>query len=91
MNLQTITSTNVQRNFSKIMDMEDPVIVVRDSRPEKVIVGYEEYLRTQKVLDDRLDRELEEMLDKVHSRNRNIDEKKLDKLMREAMHAAGRD
>ncbi len=91
MNLQMVTTTDVQRNFKKILDNDQPVIVMRDSKPKKVVMEYQEYLRMKKFEDDRLGREFEEALDRMQSRNKGIDEKKLDKILREALHAAGRD
>lgn len=87
-----MTTTYAQRNFGKVLDELDmPKVIMRDSNPKAVILNYQEYQRLKRFEDDRVGREFEEALDKMQSRNRGIDEKKLDKILKEALHAAGRD
>jgi hypothetical protein len=69
----------------------DILMVMRDSKHMKVILGYEEYARVKAFEERALSREFEAMLDKVQEKNKNIDERKLDKVIKEALHASGRD
>ena len=93
MNLQTVSTTDVQRNFRKILDeMTGPVVVARDSRPTAVIMNYADYLSLSRAEEERLDREFERLLAKMQAQNKGkMSEKKMDELIREALHAAGRD
>lgn len=92
MDLQTVTTTDIQRSFARILDdLEVPKVVMRDSQPKAVILSYPEYLRMKKFERDRLKREFGEALDRMQRKNKGIDEKKLDKILKEALHAAGRD
>ena len=92
MDLQTVTTTYAQRNFPRVLsDLGVPKVVMKDSQPVAVVVDYQEFLRMRNFERDRLGREFEAALDRMQSRNKNLDEKKLDKLIKEALHAAGRD
>lgn len=94
MNLQTVTTTDVQRNFRKILDeLADPVVVARDSRPTAVIMNYSDYVRMSKLEEEKLDREFERLLDQMQAQNKKtkLSDKELDVLIKEALHAAGRD
>lgn len=86
MNLQTVTTTDIQRGFSKILDnLVDPLIIIRDSRPQAVIVEYEDYLDLKKVKEMETTRELEELLAKVHARNSHIPAEEVEKDVEEAL------
>jgi len=86
MDLRTITSTDVQRGFGKFLDnLTDPILVMRDSRPEAVMVGYFEYLELKKVKEKSEIEEFEKLLDKVHAKNAHIPIKKMEKDIEEAL------
>jgi len=91
MNLLTITTTDVQRNFKKVLDMDEPVVVMRDSVPEKVVLPYDEYVRMVANQRRYLREQVEAMLDRVHEANKDVSDAELDDLVEEALHAAGRD
>ena len=91
MDLQIVSSTDVQRNFGKYLNMPGSFVVASDSQPKKVMVDYDEYLRVVKVAEDGVDKEFLRLLKRMWSRNRDIDEEKADELIKEALHAAGRD
>ena len=92
MDLQTVSSTYAQRNFSKLLnELDRPVTVLRDSEPEAVVVPYEDYrgyLRyRRKMMEDKVRRALAP----VHAQTEKMPDKELDILVKEALHAAGRD
>jgi len=92
MTMNTVTVTDLQRHPKRILDsLDKPVVVMRDSRPKAVIVDYQEYQRMRDFEDDKLGREFEGLLGQMQARNRGVDEKKVDELIKEALHAAGRD
>lgn len=73
MDLQTVTSTDVQRGFGKFLDnLTEPVVVIRDSRPAAVVIDYKEYLRMKDSRRKQTTAELEQMLDEIHARNAHI-------------------
>ena len=90
MDIQTVSTTYAQRNFSKLLNSRKPVAIVRDSLPEVVLIGYGEYLRMKEFEKEQLRTEFKKALDKMHSLNKNIDEKELDGALKEALNAAGR-
>ena len=86
MDLQTVSSTYAQRNFSKLLnELDRPVTVLRDSEPEAVIIDYDEYLRMKRGEEKRKDAEFFEMLDKIHARNAHIPEEEVEKDVEEAL------
>lgn len=86
MNLQTVTTTDIQRNFSRILsNLNEPVVVMRDSRPEAVVVDYFEYLELKKIKEESEIEEFEQLLDKVHAKNAHIPVKKMEKDIEEAL------
>lgn len=86
MDLQTVTTTDIQRGFPKILaGLDEPVIIIRDSRPKAVIVEYEDYLDLKKAKEMEATRELEELLAKVHARNAHIPAEEVEKDVEEAL------
>ena len=82
---QTITTTDVQRRFSQILDdLTDPIIVMRDSKPEAVVVDYDEYLELKKDQKKVEFAEFESLLDSVHAKNAHIPVKVMEKDIEEA-------
>jgi len=73
MDLQTVTSTDVQRGFAKILNnLTDPILVMRDSRPAAVVVDYKEYLRMKGTQRKEKAAAFEKMLDEIHAKNAHI-------------------
>lgn len=92
MNMNTMTSTYAQRNFGKILDeLDEPVVIMRDSKPEKVIMDYADYqdylVVRRKMMSDRV----KKALVSIHEQTQKMPEKELDDLIKEALHEAGRD
>mgnify|MGYP001575447686 CR=1 FL=1 len=85
MNMQTVTSTDIQRNYRSIVNsLSEPVVVMRDSRPEVVVVDYFEFLELKQIKDKSDIDELEKLLDRVHAKNAHIPAKEMKKDIDEA-------
>lgn len=92
MNLQTVTTTDIQRNFRSILDsLDEPVVVIRDSRPEAVVISYEDYkeyvAQKRQMMADKVRRALAP----IHAQTEKMPKKEFDSLVKEALHEAGRD
>lgn len=92
MNLQTVTTTQIQRGFSKILDsLDEPVVVMRDSKPDAVVMPYDDYMdyvtQRRRMLADKV----RQALTPVHAQTEKMPKKEFDALVTEALHAAGRD
>lgn len=86
MDLRAVTTRDIQRNFSKILDkLDEPVVVVRDSRPEAVLLDYQEYVEMKKSQEKAKDEEIFAMLDKMHERNAHVSTEEVDKDVEEAL------
>lgn len=86
MDLQTVTTTQVQRGFGKILDtLDEPVLVMRDSMPEAVVMPYDDYrvLVNRKKRDDWL--EIKKMLAGIHKRNAHIPDEEVNRDIEEAL------
>ena len=80
MDLQTVTSTDVQRGFAKILNnLTEPVLVMRDSRPAAVVVDYKEYLRMKQAQRKERAETFLKMLDEVHAQNAHIPAAEVDR------------
>lgn len=92
MNMPTVTTTDIQRNFSKLLDsLIEPVVVVRDSKPEAVVIPYEDYKefvnQRRKTLSDKV----RKVLAAVHKHTAEVPESELEQDIKEAFREAGRD
>lgn len=86
MDLQIVTSTDVQRGFGKFLDnLTEPVIVMRDSRPGAIVLTPRDYRQYEKERRQLATYKLMALLDKVHRRNRHIPAKEVDKDVEEAL------
>ncbi|TSC83720.1 MAG: hypothetical protein G01um101416_1180 [Microgenomates group bacterium Gr01-1014_16] len=83
--MQTVSSTYAQRNFGEILDADEPVVIVRDSRREKILLDYDNYVqmmeRERKARND----EFFSMLKKMHARNAHIPAKEVERDVEEAL------
>ena len=90
MNLQMVTTTDIQRSFPKILaSLDEPVIVMRDSKPEAVVILYEDYkdylLQRRRVMADRV----RLALARVQARTAGVSEKELEDDIKGALREAG--
>ncbi len=86
MDMQTITTTYAQRNFGKILDeLDEPVVVMRDSEPEAVLMDYDDYksyVREKKKADTE---KVMRMLEQIHKRNAHIPAEEVERDVEEAL------
>ena len=76
-----VSVTDLQRNFKKALDSiaASPLIVLRDSVPEAVIVSIEEYKRLTNLEKDILKMEVLSNIDYLSGKNKNISDKEIDR------------
>jgi|SRR3989344_6074187 len=79
MDLQIVSSTDVQRNFKKISRMDEDIMVLQDSRPIKAMIHWEEYKRLKSLEKDYLRDKFDRMMAEVHVRNAKFSEKEIDR------------
>lgn len=92
MNIATVTTTDIQRNFAKILKrLNEPMIVLRDSKPEAVVMPYEDYQEFLHQRRQMLSNKVKKALSKVHTQTSQVPEPELEKDIKEAFREAGRD
>lgn len=83
MNLQFVRTTDIQRNFKsilkKLQQSNDPVVVLRDSVPEAVMVPFNEYQRLSSLDKAQLDAQFEAIWEDMRRRNANVSDEELNK------------
>lgn len=85
MNLQIISTTQIQRNLSSILNyLEEPVVVVRDSKPEAVLMPYDDYTQLAKESRVELARRIKQSLAGIRSEFASTSEKNLNRLIEQA-------
>lgn len=85
MDLQTVSSTYAQRNFGEILDSSEPIVIVRDSRREKILLDYDNYVQMMERERKARNEEFFSMLKKVHARNAHIPAKEVERDVEEAL------
>lgn len=91
MDLQTVTSTDVQRSFGKFLDnLTEPVIIIRDSRPAAVIQPIDEYLHIEELKKQALKNELFEMMEDRSGKTKKYSNREIDRDIAEALNAVRR-
>ena len=72
--------TDLQRRFKSVIDevLEDgvPYVVTRGSRPEAVLLPYDEYVRLEQLDEKEVVYGFDRLLDRMRERNRGISEEK---------------
>lgn len=91
MDLQTVTSTDVQRGFGKFLDnLTEPVIVMRDSRPAAVVQPIDDYLQSEDLKKQALKNELFEMMEDRSRKTKKYSNKEINRDIAEAIDAVRR-
>lgn len=91
MDLQTVTSTDIQRGFGKFLDnLTEPVVVIRDSRPAAVVQPIDDYLRSEELKKQALKNELFEMMESRSKKTRKYSDEEIDRDIAEAIDAVRR-
>lgn len=81
MNPQFVRSTDIQRNFKRVLAKlhasNEPVVVLRDSVPEAVMLTYAEYQVLSEFRKQEVRARMEEVWEEMRKRNANISDKEL--------------
>ncbi len=81
MNTNIISSTDVQRNFTQVLaklrNSNEPLVVVRDSVPEAVMMGYAEYQEYTELKKQLLKAKMDKIWNEMAIHNANISDKEL--------------
>lgn len=84
--MQTVTSTDIQRSFPKILsNLDEPVVIMRDNRFEAVLVNYQDYIDMKKLERKNRTEKIFAMLKKVHAQNAHIPVKQVERDVEEAL------
>ena len=94
MDTNIISTTDLQRNIKSVLEklnnINEPLIVVGDSKPKAVMMQYGEYKRLSNIEKEILKLQMEKILDKMRIRNKNIPDKEIDRDIEEAIKYARR-
>ena len=79
MNTQMVSVTNLQRNSKKVLAeaAKNPLIVLRNSVPEAVIISIEEYKRLANLEKETLKKEILANMEYLHERNKHFSDKEI--------------
>ncbi|MBI5620634.1 type II toxin-antitoxin system Phd/YefM family antitoxin [Candidatus Gottesmanbacteria bacterium] len=80
-NTNIISSTDVQRNFTQVLQKlrssNEPLVVVRDSVPAAVMMGYSEYQELITLKKQLLKKKMEEIWDAMRMKNADVSDEEL--------------
>ena len=83
MNLQFVRTTDIQRNFKRILEKlhatNEPVVVLRDSVPVSVMLPYAEYQRISEIEKQLTTFRFEKLWKEMGKRNANVSDEELDR------------
>ncbi len=92
MNTQLISTTELQRNFRKVLanlhDSEVPVVVLRDSKPAAVMLKFAEYQRLLTLEKNTLKKHMESILSHLEKTNEKISDDEVNADIMQARHAS---
>lgn len=89
MNSRIVSTTEVQRNFkqvlAKLQSSNEPLVVVRDSQPEAVMLPYVEYQRLADLEKSILKVQMDAIWKELEVKNKKISEKEIERDIKEAL------
>lgn len=74
----------------RLNSTDDPLVVVKDSRPQAVLISYSEYQRLSGLEKSQLKVQMENVLREMAAKNSKVKDEQLNKDIREARYASGR-
>lgn len=81
MNTNIISSTDVQRNFTQVLgklrSSSEPLVIVRDSVPEAVMVQYAQYQQFVELKKQLLKKKMEEIWEDMRKKNADVSDEEL--------------
>lgn len=94
MNLQFVRTTDIQRNFKSILKQlhasDEPIVVLRDSVPQAVMLPYAEYKELASLKTTFLRKRMEEVWNRMRAVNAHITDGELNADIRRARQYAKR-
>lgn len=94
MNSNIISSTEVQRDIKSVLkrlnSSSEALVVVRDSKPEAVLVPYSEFRRLTGLEKEVIKMQMEKVWEEMRQRNKDIPDEEIDKAIAEAKSHAKR-
>ncbi|MBI4065043.1 type II toxin-antitoxin system Phd/YefM family antitoxin [Candidatus Gottesmanbacteria bacterium] len=94
MNYQFVRTTDIQRNFKSILEKlhasNEPVVVLRDSVPEVVMVPYTEYQELSLIKRQLLRTRMDEIWETMRKRNANVSDEEINAVIEQAKRYAKR-
>ncbi|OGF98699.1 hypothetical protein A3D78_04510 [Candidatus Gottesmanbacteria bacterium RIFCSPHIGHO2_02_FULL_39_14] len=89
MDTNIVSTTELQRNIKSVLDKlndnNEPLIVVRDSKPKAVMMPYSEYKRLSSLEKEVIRLQMEKVWEKMRIINKNVSDKELNKDIEEAI------
>ena len=94
MDMNIVSTTEIQRNFKRVLDRlnatSEPLVVVRDSQPEIVMLPYLEYKRLSEIEKQMVKQQMEMVWEKMRKKNAKVSDKELNADIEEAVRYARR-
>lgn len=82
MNVQFVRTTDIQRNFKAVLEKlhaaNEPVVVMRDSVPEAVMLSYIKYQQLSRLEKQLIDKRMEEVWETMRRHNANVPDEEID-------------
>ena len=92
MNINIVSTTELQRNMKKVLEKlnssSEPLVVVRDSTPAAVMLSYSEYKRLSGFEKEMLKEKMLKILDEMAKRNKKFSDKEINADIEEAIRFA---
>lgn len=91
MNTNIVSTTDLQRHIKEVLaklhSSNEPIMVVRDSQLEAVMLPFAEFKRLSELEKEVLKEKMEKILSKMARHNRNVPDKELNEDIEEARRA----
>lgn len=89
-----VSTTELQRNIKQVLERlnssSEPLVVVRDSQPEAVMMSYSEFRRYSEIERQMVRKQMEEVWERMRRKNAKVPMREIDKVIEEAKKYARR-
>lgn len=94
MNANIVSTTEIQRNFRQVLkkldSAKEPLMIVRDSQPEAVMMTFSEYKRLSSLEKEIVKIQMERIWDEMRRKNKHVSDEEIDKAVTQARKYAKR-
>lgn len=94
MNTNIVSTTDLQRNIKDVLarlhSSNEPIMLVRDSQLEAVILPYSEFKRISEIEKQMVKKQMEEVWERMRKKNAKVPMKKINEVIEEAKKYARR-